>query len=169
MGFTPCKAEQPLRGMEFIQCLVDQIQVRKPIQVVATDQIPVFALWPSYQPKKSKFWKNGKMPGDSIILNLCTKWRSYDVSFLKYGLQQTEFFAILDHFLPFYPTNTKNQSFEKMEKKPGDIIISQKCTKNYDHMLYCSWDMMHDKCNCYFSFWAIFFHFIPITAQIIKI
>ena len=36
---------------------------------------------------------------------------------------------------------------------PGDIIISHKCTKNHDHiMLYCFWDLAHDRC----SFWAIF-------------
>ena len=42
-----------------------------------------------------------------------------------------------------------------MKKTPGDIIILHKCTKNHDHMLYCSWDMACDRCNCYFSFWAI--------------
>ena len=36
-------------------------------------------------------------------------------------------------------------------------------------MLYCSWDMMHDRCNCYFSFWAIFCHFTPVTARKMKI
>ena len=36
-------------------------------------------------------------------------------------------------------------------------------------MLYCSWDMVCDRCNCYFSFWAIFCPFIPLTAQKIKI
>ena len=36
-------------------------------------------------------------------------------------------------------------------------------------MLYCSWDMVRDRCNCYFSFWAIFCPFTPLTAQKIKI
>ena len=35
-------------------------------------------------------------------------------------------------------------------------------------MLYCSWDMLHDRCN-YFSFWAIFCPFTPITDWKIKI
>ena len=57
----------------------------------------------------------------------------YDVWFLRYGVQQTEFFVMLGHFLPFYPTNNpKNQNFENVTKTPGDIIISQKCTKNHD-------------------------------------
>ena len=29
--------------------------------------------------------------------------------------------------------------------------------------------MAHERCNCYFSFWAILFPFNPITAQNIKI
>ena len=51
---------------------------------------------------------------------------------------------------------------------PGNIIILHKYTKNHDHMLYCSWDMAHDACN-YFSFWAIFCPFTPVTAKKMKI
>ena len=44
------------------------------------------------------------------------KWQSYHVWFLRYGVQQTEFFVILDHFLPFYPPSTpENQTFEKLK------------------------------------------------------
>ena len=65
-------------------------------------------------------------------------------------------FLILDHILPFYlPNNPENQNFEKMKKKkkktPGDIIILHKYTKNHDHMLYFSWNMVHHRCN-HFSF-----------------
>ena len=35
-----------------------------------------------------------------------------------------------------------------MKRAPGDIIILHKCTKNHDHMLYCSSDMVCDRCNC---------------------
>ena len=31
-----------------------------------------------------------------------------------------------------------------MKKMPGDIIILHMCTKNYDHMMYGSWDMVRD-------------------------
>ena len=55
-----------------------------------------------------------------------------------------------------------------MKKPPGDIIILHKCTKNYDQMMYGSWDMVRDRCNWYFSFWAIFCIFTPLTAQKIK-
>ena len=80
------------------------------------------------------------------------------------------FFVILGHFLPFYPSkNPRNQNFEKMETKPGDIIILHKYIKNHDHMLHCSWDTMPDGYNSYFSFWAIFCTFSPLTTQKIKI
>ena len=53
------------------------------------------------------------------------------------------FFVILDRFLPFYlPNNLKKQNFEKLKITPGDIIILHKCTKNHDHMLQCSLDIM---------------------------
>ena len=52
-----------------------------------------------------------------------------------------------------------------MKKIPGDIIILHKCTKNYDHMLYCSWDMVHDRWGLFFfSFWVFFFPF-TLTAR----
>ena len=55
------------------------------------------------------------------------KWQSYDVWFLRCAVQQTEFFVILDYFLPFYlPNSLKNQNKKKkMKKPPGDIIILQ--------------------------------------------
>ena len=79
------------------------------------------------------------------------------------------FLSFWKFFLPFYPPkNLKNQNFEKMNTKPADITILHKCTKNHDHMLYCSWDMVCDRCNCYFSFWGIFCPFTPLTTLKIK-
>ena len=78
--------------------------------------------------------------------------------------------SILGNFLPFYPPNSpKNEYFIKMKKKPGDVIILHKCAKNHNYMLYFSWDMACDGCNCYFSFWAIFCPSTSLTAQKIKI
>ena len=71
-------------------------------------------------------------------------------------------FGLFFAFLP--PNRPKNESFKKkiIKKIPGDITILQKCIKNHDHMLYCSWDLACDKCNCYFSFWTIF---CPLTPH----
>ena len=105
------------------------------------------------------------------LLYLCTiNGKSYDPWFLRYEPWQTEFFC---HFGPFFaliPTNNlKIQNFGKLIKAPGSIIILHKCTKNHDHVLYCSWDMAHNGCNCYLSFWAIFCPFTSLTAGKIKI
>ena len=64
------------------------------------------------------------------------------------------FFALLPLWQP------EKWKLQKSEKTPGDIIL-HKCTKNHDHVLYCSWDMAHDTCNCYFSYWVIFFVLLP--------
>ena len=95
---------------------------------------------------------------------------SYDLLFLRYGAWRTlMLFFILGNFLPFYPPNSpKNENFKKL-KKPLEISsFNTKCTKNHD-MSWCSWDTACDRCNCYFSFWAIFCPFTPLPAQKIKI
>ena len=113
-----------------------------------------------------------KIPGDIIILHKYAKnhdhmlYCSWDMMCDRCNCYFT-FWAI---FCPFNPLSCpKNKISKKWKKTPGDIIILDKCTKNHDHMLYFSWDMAHDGCNCYFSFWAIFCPFTPITTQKIKI
>ena len=96
------------------------------------------------------------------------KWQSYDVWFLRYGVQWTEFFVILDCFLPFYPLTTRNQNLKKMKKMPRDIIILHMFTINDNHMMYCSWDIEHDGQN-FLSFWTISCPFTLLTTQKIKI
>ena len=78
-------------------------------------------------------------------------------------------FCNFGRFFPFYPYNTKYQNFEQLKNKPEDIIILHKCTKNHDHMSYCSLDMVRSGCHFYFLFWAIFSHFTSLTARKIKI
>ena len=77
-----------------------------------------FALSLSWQPEKSKFYKNEKNAWKYYhFTQLYHKWKSYNVWFLRYRTRQTQFFVILDHFLPFYPTNNqKNQNKEKWKK-----------------------------------------------------
>ena len=119
---------------------------------------------PSPHPNNPDNQNVEKAPGDIIILNKCTIndnhkiYGSWDIKCTRQNV-----FVILGHYLPYYPFNSlKNENFKKMKKKTsGDIIILHMCTKNHDHMLFCSWDMACDRCNCYFSFWPIFCPFIP--------
>ena len=86
--------------------------------------------------KKIKTLKKWKKPWRYYYFTqVYHKWQSSDVWFLRYEVWWTEFFVILDWFLPFYPSNNlKNQNFEKLKKTPGDITNLHKCTKNDDHL-----------------------------------
>ena len=106
-------------------------------------------------PKKQNFEKKNNWR--CHFIHVYHKWQLYYVWFLTYRAWQTDFFIILDQFCPFTILKTqKIKILKKWKKTPGDIIILHKCTKNHDHMLYCSWDITHDRCNCYFSIWAFF-------------
>ena len=89
------------------------------------------------------------------------KWQSYNAWFLRYEVQQTGFFVILDHFLLFYhPMDPANQNIAKMKKKPQGIIILHMCIIDDNHMMYGSWDMKRKRQN-FLSFWTVFCHFTP--------
>ena len=90
---------------------------------------------------------------------------SYAVLYLRYGAWRMELCFILGHFLPFYPLTAWKIKIKKNEKKPGDNITLQKCTKNHDHILYFSWHMANNVCNCYFSFCVIFCRFTSLKAN----
>ena len=110
------------------------------------------ALWPKKSKLKKKWKKHMEIssfytrePKTTIICYTVPKtWCMTDC-----------YFSFWATFCPFTPLTPK-------KKTPGDIIILHKCTKYHDHMLYCSWDMAHDRCNCYVSFWAIF---CPFTTN----
>ena len=95
------------------------------------------------------------------------KWQSCDVWFLKYGARQTEFFIILDYFLPFYPSN-KEQKTNKQTNTLGDIIFLHMCTINENHMICGFWNMGHNW-QKFLSFWTIVCPFTPLTSWTIKI
>ena len=98
--------------------------------------------------------------------------KSYDVQFLRHRLRQTEFFVILDHFLPFYPSNDpKNQNFVKMKKTPGNIITLHMYTINEDHISMVS-EIWSTKSflDRFFCHSGLFFDLLtPLMAQKIKI
>ena len=140
------------------------------------DRQNVLSLWtvfcpftPHMDPENQNFEKMKKTLEDIIILQMFTINDSRMIYGFSDRVHQTKFFVILEHFVLFYlPNNLKNQNFEKLKKTPGDIINLHKCTKNHDHMLYCSLDIARNGCN-YFSLWAIFCPFPSLKAQKIKI
>ena len=73
-------------------------------------------------------------------------------------------------FCPFTPLTAWKIKISKKWKKHLQISsFYTSVPKTSDYMLYCSWDMARDGCNCCFSFWAIFCPFTPVTVQKIKI
>ena len=82
------------------------------------------------------FFKNGKNTSRFYHFTNINGSMMYGFSDMEC---KTEFFVILDHFLPFYPPNNpKNLNFEKMKKLHQDIIILHMCTINDNHMMYGS-------------------------------
>ena len=122
----------------------------------------LFAFLPPYGPRNQNFEKMKKTLEDIIILQMF----NINNSHMIYGFSDMEcnrqnFFVILDGFLPFYPPeNPKNPNFEKLTKTSGDIIILLNCTKNHDHILYCSINIARNGCN-YLSFCTIFSLLLP--------
>ena len=68
----------------------------------------------------------------------------------------------------FFSPLTRKSKLWKMKKIPEDIIILHMFTKNDIHMMYGSWDMVHDRQN-FLQFWAILCSFTSRTTQKIKI
>ena len=122
--------------------------------------------YPTDNLKDQNFEKMKKTPWDIIILHLCTIHDDHAMySFWNIECDRQNVFSFWTFFALLQPRKWK---FWKNEKIPGYIIILQKCIKNHDHMLCCSWDTVHDRCNFYFSFWAVFLPFYPPNSQKIK-
>ena len=92
--------------------------------------------------------KFAKMKKTSF-LHICTINDNHmmHIWFLRQRTRWTEFFVILDWFLPFYPPNNwENQSFENMKIMPWGVILHM-CTINDNHVMIGYWDMGHDRPN----------------------
>ena len=108
--------------------------------------------------KISKKWKKTQLEISSFytsVPKIMIIW--YTVS----GIQHVTDVIVIFHFgllLVLLPRKMRISKKKKKKKKktPRDTIILHKCTKNHDQKLYYSWDMAHDWCNSYFSFWAFF-------------
>ena len=76
-----------------------------------------------------------------IMIRWCTVpeiWCVTDVIVISH-------FGLVFVLLPPFFNSPKNQNFGKMKKKPGDIFILHICTKNYDQMMYSSWNIVRDR------------------------
>ena len=118
--------------MTIIWCMVPEI--RSMTDIIFLSFWTIFCPFTPYGPRKSKqILKNGKK--HLKIAFSKHKWQSYDVWFLRDGVQETDFFVILDHFSSFYPPNNpKNQHSKKWNKHLEILfytsaILSQRGTK----------------------------------------
>ena len=109
-------------------------------------------------------WKiHKKTPEDIVLLHMCT----INEDHMMYGSLdlKRDGQSFLQFWTFFFPltwktkTNLKNQNFDKMKKKPGDILILRLCNTNDDHIMYGSWDMKHHRQN-FLLFWP-FLPFYP--------
>ena len=122
-----------------------------PFTPLWTQKIKILKKWKKYL-KILSFYKH--------------KWQSYDAWFLRYGVQRTKCFVILDCLLP--TNNPKNQNFENNLKMPRDIIILHMFTINDNHMMYRFWDIECDRQNVLVIL-DCFLPFYPLTTRKVKI
>ena len=77
-----------------------------------------------------------KVPGDVIILHMCTKNQNHDLMIPEIWSAADIIFCHFGPFLPLCPTNnSENQNLEKMKKTTGNIILLHMCSINEDHMM----------------------------------
>ena len=78
-------------------------------------KIKILTKW---KKQKQKAWRNYHFTHDV----------SYDIWFLRNGVQWMDFFVILGYLLPFYPSNNPKTQLKKV-KMSGDIIILHRYQK----------------------------------------
>ena len=128
-----------------------------------------FSFWTIYcpfnlpnNPKNQSFEKMKKTPEDIIVLHTCTindNHMIYSFCDMKHYRHFGPFLSFWAIFCPFTKLTTQKlktlKKWKNLVKKSSDIILDiilHKCTKNHDHMLYCSWDMVCDRRKFYFQF-----------------
>ena len=114
------------------------------------------------------FRKNENSAWRFIILHRC----NINYNHMIYGSWDTKwdrknflsFWVIFCTFTPALLMIPKIKIFRINENNAWRFIIVQRCTINYNHMIYGSWDTEWDRKN-FLSFWAIFCLFSPLTTQ----
>ena len=92
------------------------------------------------------------------------KWQSYDIWFVRYGAQQTEFFAFWTIFCSFTrpPNNPKKLKFGKNEKRSLKILLFYTCVPKM-RIIWCMILEIWSLTDRFLSFWTIFCPFTPST------
>ena len=126
---------------------------KKEIDTIFCHFEPFFALSPPNNPENQNFEEMKQIPGDIIILHLCTINETH-MMYASWDMEHER-----HNFLSFWTIFCPFENFEKKKKKSGDIILHM-CTINDSHMMYGSWDMKHERHNfCHFGpFHALLSH-----------
>ena len=74
------------------------------------------------------------------------------------------FFSFWTVFFPFNPLRAQKIKILKNWKRHMEILSFYTCIINDNHMIYCSWDMEHDRQNI-LSFWTVFCPFNNIKHK----
>ena len=116
------------------------------------DRQKFFSFWTTFCPftllttQKSKFWKNERNTWTFIILQKCT----INDNHMMYGswnmkCDRQNILSFWANFCPFTPITTQKIKILKKWKKHLEISsFYTGVLKNYDQMMYDSWDMV---CN----------------------
>ena len=115
--------------------------------------------YPPNNPNNQNF-EMKKTPGDIIILHKCTINDNHMI-YGSWDMKHDRQNRTAQQNNVTEPLTTQKVKFWKTEKTTWRYHLLHRCTKNNDYMLYSSLDMTRNRFNCYFSFWAIFCHFIP--------
>ena len=122
---------------------------------------------------KIEIWKTEKNPWRYHHFTKCTKNHDHMLHCSYTDHMAHNRFNCYFSFWAIFCTFTHQKAWKmkiwNTKKNLGDITILNKCTKDHDHMLYCSLDMACNGFNCYISFWAIFYPFTSLTAHKILI
>ena len=141
--------------MKIIWCMIPEILWQTEFLLTLDNFLPFYS---PNNPKNHNFDKMKKTTWDIIILYKCTINENYMMYVFWDMKHDRPFCRFGPFFCPFTPLITpKNQNFEKMKEKLGDVIILNKSNKYYDHMLHRSWDITHDGCNFHFFYFELLF------------
>ena len=148
--------------MTVIWCMVPEILSATDIIFGHFELFLALLLLPPNNPENQNFVKIKNTWRYHHFTKVYLKWQSYNIWFQWYEVQQDFFCHFGPYFCPFTPlTNQKIKMLKKWRKKHLEISSFYTNVTKILIILYCSWDMVHDASNSYFSFWAIFWPLTP--------